>query len=220
MSIARTVAGVTYAVLMCFLGFVPSASGQTDDHASISGEEYRVFNVVLSVMKLPKDDPHVVIENVTLNFRCGAESNNPTLANGCSFLALTPATSGDVGELLTEKWPSMAKSTWADFQQKNGASAVLKDSFVTPWKHRLVGPDIPDDGSKEWHSPDIALIVSRVGFNAQKDEAVVYFLVFSYMEQVETGGDYFLLKLDDSKQWALKGRVRYFHFDKDQPAER
>jgi hypothetical protein len=208
--IAAKVAAVSIAIALCVGTAAFLASAQAPNRSAVSEDDYRVYNAVLDLMQFPKNDVHVVISDATLNFKCGGESGNPTLANGCSFLAIPPDTADQIRELLRKKWPDLAKSTWADFQEKNNEGAKLTDSFVTPWKHRLVGADIHDDGAKEWDSPDMELFLSRVGFNVQKSEAVVYVLSFSYMDQVPTGGDYFLFRLNEQKKWQPNGRIRYF----------
>ncbi|HUL14353.1 MAG TPA: hypothetical protein VLV88_00015 [Terriglobales bacterium] len=176
-------------------------------------EEYKVYEAVLGLMDhIPKEDPHVTILNRTLNSKCG--DDNPVLANGCSFLWVKPQSAKDVKRLLSSEWSDMDKSTWPDFQTKNAESVALHDPLQTPWKHKFQGEGI--DLPKEWESPDLTIFLSRVGFNERKSEAVVYVLVFSYMDQVSTAGDYFLFRLDRQSLWIPSGRVTYFSKDKDQ----
>ena len=64
--------------------------------------------------------------------------------------------------------------------------------------------------------PGPAIFLSQVGFNQKKTQAIVYVLIFSYMDQITTAGDYFIFHLKKSGHWEPKGRVTYISFDKDQ----
>jgi hypothetical protein len=171
--------------------------------------EYRVYEAVFDLMDgIPKKDPHVTIFDVTLNSKCGEGDNSLPLANGCSFLWMKPDNANSVKQLLREEWSDMDDSTWTDFETKNVASVRLREPIVTPWKHKLIGPG--DAAEKDWESPDMYVYLSRVGFNKQTTEATVYVLIFSYMDQVPTGGDYFLFRKTMSGAWNFAGRVTYF----------
>jgi hypothetical protein len=204
-------------LLLVVLGAVsPSARSQNQPEAA--PEEYKVYEAVFSLMDhIPKEDPHVTIFKVTLNSKCGEDAYPAPLMNGCTFLWAKPDTAETIKELLKEEWGEMENSTWSDFVRINAARARLHDPISTPWKHKLVGPG--DEPSKDWESPDLTIFLSRVGFNQKKTEAVVYVLLFSYMSQVSTAGDYFLFRMDRANHWAPAGRVTYFSRDKDQPSQ-
>jgi len=168
---------------------------------------------------MPKTDIHVAIWEETLNSKCAGDASPLPLANGCTFLWVKPDDANTVGKLLRQSWEGMDGGTWSDFCQKNAESAHLQEPIATPWKHRLVG--LKDDKKPmEWQSPELALFFSRVGFNRRKTEAVVFVLMFSYMEQVATAGDYFLFRLSKKGRWEPDGRVTYFEADKSNTAQR
>jgi hypothetical protein len=194
-------------MVILFLGIAGSAFAQKH----VSDEEYRVYEAALgSLESIPKTDPHVVIYDRTLTSKCDTDGENPVLANGCTFLWVRPDTAADVEQLLRARWHGLSKSTWKDFLARNAKSIALHDPIVTPWKHRLTGSQMPEDASKEWASPDLTIFFSRVGFNSHKTEAIVYVLVFSYVKQVATTGDYLRFHMDRYKKWQLVGRVNYF----------
>ena len=175
--------------------------------------DYKVYEAVFDLMdRIPKKDPHVTISDVTLNSKCGEADSDLPLVNGCSFLWMKPDTASSVKQLLREEWPDLDDSTWADFETNNVASVRLREPIVTPWKHKLIEPG--DGPEKDWESPDMTIFLSRVGFNKQKTEAVVYVLIFSYMDQVATGGDYFLFRKSKAGIWNFAGRLTYFTKDK------
>jgi hypothetical protein len=190
---------------------------QTQPHAA--PDEYRVYAAVFDLMDhIPRKDPHITIFNVTLNSKCGKDAYPSPLANGCSFLWMKPDTANSIKKLLRDNWADMDDSTWLDFERENAASVNLHEPISTPWKHRLVGPG--DEASKNWESPDMTIFLSRVGFNQKKTEAIVYVLMFSYMDQVATTGDYFLFRLnktgDKTGDWETSGRVTYLSKGKDE----
>lgn len=158
--------------------------------------------------QMPKKDARISIYNVTLNGKCGASDDFVPLANGCSFLWVKPDDANSVKRLLRNEWQNLDNATWLDFEAKSAASVHLQDPIVTPWKHKLVGPE--DDSGKDAQSPDLIIFVSRVGFNQKKTEAIVYVLIFSYMDQVSTAGDYFLFRMNKAGQWEPNGRITYF----------
>jgi hypothetical protein len=205
----RILLGAFTLVLTVAIG----AGGQaTPKRSEVSVDEYRVYNTVLDNMQFPQENVHVLIFNKTLDFSCN-ESDGLPLANDCSFLAVPPNTPTQVKELLQSSWPHMEPSTWGDFEKENATSAGLQDSLNTSWKHKLDGTDIVDKGGKEWSSPDFELFFSRVGFDSKKTEAMVYVLLFSYVDNVHSAGDYFRFRLNKKGQWEINGRVRYFETD-------
>lgn len=186
-------------------------SAQTAKEAETVGKEnFAVYNAVLDEIQFPQGSTHVLLADDTLNFKCGADSGNPILFNGCSGMIVPPDTPEKIRRLLNDGFDKMGELTWSDFERKNMRSFKLQDSFVTAWKHMLVGPDIRADNSKEWDSPNCTFYFSSVGFNPEKTEAIVFVLLSSNMENVPSSGDYFLYRLDSAKKWNPNGRVQYF----------
>jgi hypothetical protein len=199
--------------MLFLLGAACSASAQQQP----ADEEYRVYEAVLKLIgSIPTADPHVVIYDRTLNGKCDAASNNPVLANGCTFLWVKPDTEDDVERLLRSRWRGLERSTWKHFKLSNAESITLHDPISTPWKHRLAGAGAAGDDPEEWKSPDMSVFFSRVGFNNKKTEAIVYVLAFSYVGRMATTGDYLRFRCGPDKVWTLAGRVRYLAEDDDQ----
>jgi hypothetical protein len=198
---------------MVMLGAI-SPPVRAQGRPEVSPDEHKVYEAVLGLMThIPKEDPHVTIFAVTLNSKCGKDAYPSPLANDCTFLWMKPDSANSVKRLLREEWADMENSTWSDFEGKNNVSVSLREPISTPWKHKLIAPG--DGPEKDWESPDETIFLSRVGFNQKKTEAVVYVLIFSYMDQVATAGDYFLFRADNAGHWEPNGRVTYFT-DKDQ----
>jgi len=193
------------------------SSAQTAKVAEPVGkEDYAVYNAVLDGIQFPDANAHTLVADHTLNFKCGADSGNPVLFNGCSGMIVPPDTPQKIRELLNDGFAKMGALTWIDFEHKNMRSLKLQDSFVTSWKHMLDGPDIRADNSKEWSAPNCTFYFSSVGFNPEKTEAIVFVLLLSNMENVPSSGDYFLYRLESAKKWNPNGRVQYFASGSDQ----
>ena len=203
-----------FSAALVFIALI-SLPANAQNQREPSSDENSVYDAVLGLMDhFPIEDPHVTIFGVTLNSKC-AEAGNPLpLANGCTFLWIKPDTASSVKKLLHGEWADLENSTWSDFEAKNAASVRLKEPIAAPWKHKLIFPG--DEPSKDWNSPNLTIFLSRVGFNQKKTEAVVYVLIFSYMDQVETAGDYFLFRIGKTGHWEPNGRVTYFSKGKDQ----
>lgn len=200
------------SLILVMAGPILPAFAQQQPDAS--PDEYRVYEAVFNLMDhIPANDPHVTIFKVTLNSKCGEDAYPAPLVNDCTFLWIKPDTAESVKLLLQETWAGMENATWSDFKEKNAESINLHEPIATPWKHKLTGPG--DDAPKGWESPDLAIFLSRVGFNKKRTEAIVYVLMFSYMNQVSTAGDYFLFRVDKKGHWETNGRATYFTTDKD-----
>ncbi len=198
-------------ILITLISIPAKAQNQRES----SSDENGVYEAVLGLMDhIPIEDPHVTIFGMTLNSKCGEEAYPSPLANGCTFLWMKPDTANSVKKLLHEEWGDFENPTWSDFEAKNAASVRLQEPIATPWKHKLVFPG--DGPSKGWESPNLTIFLSRVGFNQKKTEAVVYVLIFSYMNQVETAGDYFLFRIGKTGHWEPNGRVTYFSKGKNE----
>lgn len=180
-------------------------------------DERSVYEAVLGLMdNIPVENLHVTIYGTTLNTKCGKAAYPSPLANGCTFLWIKPDTAGTVKKLLHQEWPGFEDGTWSDFEAKNATSIRLSEPITTPWKHKLVFPgDLPD---KDWENPNLAIFFSRVGFDQNRREAVVYVLIFSYMDQLPSAGDYFLFRIGKTGHWEPHGRVTYFSKGQDQPS--
>ena len=191
-------------------------------------EEYRVYEAVLKLMDtIPKEDPHVAIYERTLTTRCALQDEAPIFARGCSFLWVKPDTDEDVERNLRSRFHGLSHSTWKNFKKNNATSITLHDPLAAPWKHRFTGPhedpstprtDAPGSAapaaiSDEWNSPDMTIYFSRVGFDKKKTEALVYVLVFSYVGNAATSGDYLRFRRERDQEWTLAGRVSYLKQD-------
>jgi hypothetical protein len=204
------------SAVLIFVTVGISVPARTQDRQALSSDGNTVYEAVLALMdRMPIEDPHITIFGMTLNSKCGEEAGPYIpLADGCTFLWMKPDTANSVKRLLRDEWKDFESSTWSDFETKNAASVRLREPIATPWKHKLIFPE--DEPSKDWDSANLAIFLSRVGFNQKKTEAVVYVLVFSYMDQVETAGDYFLFRIGKGGHWEPNGRLTYFTKGKDQ----
>ena len=200
-------------VLFCSSPGNSSVSRNTQQSSDKIPEHfYAVYNAILAQVQVPKRDPVVGIYAQTLNLRCGEESRNPVLVNGCGGFFMPPDGIEQIHELLKQSFHGFSASTWSDFQAKNQFSIELTDEFHTAWKHEVIGKNPPESGSTSV-SDDCTFFFSQPGFSEEKNEAIVFVLMFSYLDGVPSTGDYFLLRLDKAKGWQVKGRIQYYKTD-------
>jgi hypothetical protein len=197
------------SLIGCLLVVPLSLAAQ--DKGSVTRNEYQVYNAVLGLMQFPKSDPRIIIVNKTLNTRCGGQSGNPVLINGCGIWGPPISTAEETNQQLRHEWPQMAQSTWESFTTSNSSSGVLQDELTSSLPHRLV--DMSSQSAPDWKNPDGAIFLSRVGFNSEQNEALVYVLFFSYVKQIHTSGNFFLFRIKPGKDWESAGRFTYMEFE-------
>ena len=166
--------------------------------------DFQIYNGVLALMKFPVSTPHILIANTTLSTACGEKSGNPVLINGCGMFG-PPVSVKEVEKTAKESMPRMSQATWQDFTKQNSRSSELKDVFQSPWPHKMSGVDVPQTGA--WNSPDGAMFFSRVGFDHDRKQALVYVVFFSYMKDVRTTGNFFLFASNEQGHWEPIGRL-------------
>jgi hypothetical protein len=201
------------------IGAISLASAQQAKDASlVPSDEYPVYNAVLANIQFSRIKPEkevlALIVDDTLSLECGAESKNPILLNMCSPMLFPPTTPEDIRALLKDNF-KFEKETWDDFLKKNAKIWRLQDQFVTSWKHGLTGSGIDpkSPSSPQWDSADCAFYLSRVGFNEEKTEAIVFVFFSSYMDRAPSSGDYFLLRQNKAAGWQIKGRANSLQSD-------
>lgn len=191
------------SLCICLLaGWLPI--GAQDKVAPVS-PDFQIYNGVLALMQFPKQDPRIIIADTTLNSGCGEGSGNPVLLNGCGIIAASAV--AEVGTLVTKSLPQLSPTTWQDLFAQSTSSTKLHDAFQSPWPHAVV--DISAPRSDPWKSPDGAILFSRIGWNKEHTQALVYVLFFSYIKGLPTSGNFFLFPVNSGSQWEPTGRVTY-----------
>ncbi len=175
----------------------------------VPGEYYAIYDAILGNVKLPKKEALGGIYSKTLNLKCGEESGNPVLVNGCGGFFMPPDGIEEVHTMLRQSFVPFSPSTWDHFQATNQLSATLTDGFHTNWKHKLVGQSSPDEGSKGAQE-DCLFFFSQPGVSSDGREAIVFVLMFSYIKHVPSTADYFLLRGGDSRGWRIRDRLQYY----------
>jgi hypothetical protein len=163
---------------------------------------YAVYNAVFRIMQFPKPDPLILIIASTQSLQCGDTGTGMVLMNGCGIWA-PPQTAEVVHEVTQKNWPQMSESTWKSFLSANQKQSTLRDQMTTTWRHQF---NNFSDTSPSPAKPDAVILLSSVGFNTDKSQALVYVLLLSYMQRVRTSGTLFLVKKLQSGSWAIDGK--------------
>ena len=186
---------------------ISACTGSSRAQTEAASIDYRVYDAVLDTMQFPIKDPHIVISDTTLNIGCGDKSNNPVRLNDCGIWSPESA-KNQVETVLQQSFPEMESATWNNLVSRNAMSIKLQDSFQSSWPHQV--RDIATKSQeKVWSHPDGIVLLSQVGFNGKKNEALVYVLFLSYIKQVHTSGNFFLVRMAAANQWKIVERATY-----------
>jgi hypothetical protein len=163
---------------------------------------YSAYNAVFADMQFPKRDPLILIIATTQSTQCGDQGTGMVLINGCGMWA-PPQTAAAVHDVLRKDWPRMYDSTWTNFLQVNKTQLPLQNRVNPPWRHEFRNFTNEPAATEK---PDGVVLLSAVGFNSDRSQAIVYVLFLSYMEGATTSGNLFLLKKTPSGLWQIDGR--------------
>lgn len=198
-----TLTSLRISALALFLAaFAFPAGGQQN----VSPDDYRVYNAVLQQLEYPKADPYLVIAKTTQNRHCGAGSNLVLMQN-CG-LWFPPTTEDVIAANLRSNCPTFLTGTWTNFLKVSEGSSALEDRLQTKGSHEVL--DLGDSAKKPAKKMDAMILFSNVGFNAGRDQALVFVLTLSYMESMPSTGQIFLLDLADQNHWKVAGRMEVY----------
>lgn len=163
---------------------------------------YAVYNAIFANMQFPKPDPLILIIATTQSSQCGDRGTSMVLINGCGIWG-PPQTPEAVHDVLRKAWPQLSDSTWKSFIEANQTQSPLQNSVNPPWRHDFINFS---DKKQSPEKPDGVVLLSSVGFNSDKSQALVYVLFLSYMQEATTSGNLFLVRRTSPGAWVIDGR--------------
>jgi hypothetical protein len=157
-------------------------------------EEYAVYTALIERMYIRKE-----VELIVINRRTTAYSSDP----------------GKLGETLErvrKAMPGLKPETVADFQSKSNQPSLLEKLFDLKAKVALISADEVEQffgrGGGWWEAfykrypkSQGLLTLSQVGFNAEKNQALVY--VGNQRGGLDGGGSYILLTREEDDDWVI-----------------
>ncbi len=183
------------------------AAGSCGESAPVSSEEYDVYSVVLESHKqeFPGASKMVILENTVTNWTLNDDSARYIEEE------LARAPGGEAHEL--------DRALISDFNNKNQASSVLEEKFTILQYILLLKDNIYDEIFSEYNDEDGwdqfykifpgstgVIEFSRVGFNADHTEALLY--MGNQRHWLAGVGYYFVLKKDaPGGKWRISGQA-------------
>jgi hypothetical protein len=195
------------------LAFAVFASAETwAQSASLDDREMAVLSKAIST-RISGSEKWLLIANDTSTFRCDGISM--IHFEGCdSGMRLKEQRPEDVMAWLRARLPIVSPELLIDFRNKSEYPAKVGRPFAIKIKQTVWGP-VGDSwevvaGEKLPEAPfgpDYLITVSRVGFDPNGNEALVYVGAISWTDSKLSFGEYIYL-LKDGNGWAVKRRVR------------
>lgn len=168
------------------------------DSTSVSNEELSIYAMVLDTS--PKFGPssRPLIADSTSTFSCNKTSCNGFLIGRCNGMRGEGETISDRMSFVKRDIPELQEKTISSFVEQNQKCANINSKIPTTSNyHMFSDPEIP----KEWKYSYLVYF-SRVGFNPEHTQALLYVGLASATDAKNSHGYHFILtKL--SGKWAL-----------------
>lgn len=166
-------------------------------------EEYLVYAVILDSLQKSGKAPHPLVANRTSIFACDSSACNGFHMAGCNGLLGPDETPESRMEVVKRDLPKLDAVAATRFIEMNQKCSIVRDQIPAASKYYLFspkeGPKLPPD----WQHPDF-VYVSRVAFDANLSQALVYAGVMSGTDERKSTGAYYFLRKQRGK-WSIQG---------------
>ena len=184
-----------------------STSQEEPKEPRVGTDEYAVYAALIDQLLLHGKTGRLLLGDRTLSFECDGEKGSAINVGGCSGMRTKEQTPRQALDQVRRSLLRIHSSTLEDFERKNQKGLPLENRFPLKVDYVLYGERHPEGPEKDWGTPDFAVYLSRVGFNQDQTEALVYVAAVSWTNAQLSGGDYVLL---DNKQakWKVREKRR------------
>ena len=195
---------------------LPAATTSRDGpgESQVGTEENAIYAAAIEQIYLRGKARRFLISDHTASFRCDGSPRNGLDVGGCSGMRIKEQTPKQALGQLRASLPGMLQSTVNDFELKNQTSFPLKDPLPLRVDHKLFGDGHPGEPPESWGTPDFAIYLSRVGFDREKNQALVYMAIISWTDARLSGGDYLLLSMKE-KRWKVIAKKRVWQLQSE-----
>ncbi len=171
------------------------ASYPTLPQTEIAADEYAVYDAVIADM--------FADNKVTFDFGGDVTVKMLVILNHTvAYTFSTVSSRSQTG--VTEDWrshfPGILQQTVEDYATKSTQPSLLKRSFNLKVDYILVGPEEERTRRDEWHAADGRVSLSRVGFDRDHRQALVY---MSFYCGVLCGHGFFLFLTKSGTAWGV-----------------
>lgn len=172
--------------------FVLLAAGADAAAQPVPAEERAVIEAALEARGVGKH-ARVTIANRTATFSCSLSREELIQLEGCSGMRPPQETAEQVMARLKGKLAAPDEAL-ADLRAKNEKAAVLDKPFASLKSQQAFWGPRKDMKRSQLARPDLAVAVSRVGFDKPRRHAVVYVATMSWTDPKGSYGEYVLLE--------------------------
>ncbi|HXR32265.1 MAG TPA: hypothetical protein VN830_01050 [Verrucomicrobiae bacterium] len=177
-------------VLLVSIHLESTASCPAPEMANPAEEEYAVYGAVMKSLLRDYPELKLYIQPRTLSFECGKESCNTfQVGEGCSAMRVADQTPQGVLKALRQTFKELQKVTTSDFEKKNAHCGLLENRFPVERDYLWTGEDgktamgkrSVEEIPEEWKDADF-LYFSRVGFDPEQKQALLYWGLFCHQD--------------------------------------
>ncbi len=159
-----------------------------------------VYGAILDWIGTPGGHERILIAESTSTFACGGTICNGFSMGGCNGLRLAGESPAQQLQIVKRDIPLLRLETLDSFEKRNQQCASIRGPIPTSADYRYLNdPGIP----KDWKYTYL-VYVSRVGFNADRAQALVDLSTFSAADGTKSGGAYVSLSKLSGK-WEVGG---------------
>lgn len=198
---ARSLAfGALAALTLVRFGLGASADAVA---AHLDRDEIAVMAAALKAAYAASTDGWVLVGARTATFACNPPEDIGLKIGGCSGMRMETETPAKRLQTVHRDIPQVTPEIVADFLEKNQRSTTITEPLPVPIPQTIWAPGSPLAGGHS-NNPVFAAYFSRVGFNRDRTNALLYFATVSWTDARQSVGQYLYLERA-AGSWVVKG---------------
>jgi hypothetical protein len=178
----------------------------------IEDQEYVVMaaaiTAVLELSGTPRGAPRtIVISDRTVGFPCETAAETGLTIGDCNGMRTAKQSPDQALAAVRKAMPIVSKQMAESFLIGASRSFPIERQLTIPARQILWGPRSGQPLPQGPAAADFAVYPSRVGFNPNRDGALLYLGVRALSGQAKSFGEYIFL-VRNNNRWEVKGRAR------------
>jgi len=155
----------------------------------------------------------LLIDGQTAAFPCNSAPTNIINLGGCSGMKTRDQTPKDVLAWVKSSIPGVDDEAASDLAAKSGNSVAIDKPFSFPTKQIIWSPSVSASFPTDLGTPELAVTLSRVGFDKNRTKALLYIGAMSWTDPSLSFGEYIYL-VRDAAAWSVKGTLRVWQMQR------
>ncbi len=192
-----------FVIVAMFLLRSTSAQQSTAlSQAGLTIDEYKVYAAVIDSFQRAARSSHPMVADLTSSFKCGSSDNGMTVS-GCNGLRDISETAEERMRIVKRDVTLLEGGTITDFLAKNSVSVSIEPKIPTSNRYGMYGGVDHGPTPTGWDHGDY-IILSRVGFNSARSQALVNVSFMSGKNANDSGGKYLFFVMTNGR-WLQQG---------------